>query len=100
MPLRRSPKTWRSSPAARHSDFGQPLRALDVAGFRLRDAVYDPAQEIPLQPHPWASLCLAVEGGYVEDWGRIRVRCGPASLVFHPPLGFNDEATSLQDQAA
>jgi len=66
----------------------------------LRDAVYDPAQEIPLQPHPWASLCLAVEGGYVEDWGRIRVRCGPASLVFHPPLGFNDEATSLQDQAA
>jgi len=85
LPLRRSPRTWRSSPAARPSDFGQPLRALDVAGFRLRDAVYDPAQEIPRQPHPWASLCLAVEGGYVEDWGRIRVRCGPASLVFHPP---------------
>jgi AraC family transcriptional regulator len=85
LPLRRSPRTWRSSPVARPRDFGRPLRALDIPGFQLRDAAYDPAQEIPRETHPWASLCLAIQGGYVEDWGRIRVRCGPASLVFHPP---------------
>ncbi len=56
-----------------------------MAGFRLRDAVYDPALEIPRHPSPWASLCLAVEGGYLVDWGGTRERCGAGSLVFHPP---------------
>jgi AraC family transcriptional regulator len=51
----------------------------------LRDAFYEPAQAIAPHPHPWASLSLALEGGYVEDWGRTRVRCGPGSLVFRPP---------------
>lgn len=66
-------------------DLGRPLRALKVPGFRLREALYDPGQEIEAQLHPWATLCLTVEGAYLEDWGGTHVRCGPASLVFHPP---------------
>ncbi len=64
---------------------GRPLKTLDVPGFQLREALYDPALEIPPHAHSWASLCLAIDGAYIEDWGRTRVRCGPASLVFHPP---------------
>jgi AraC family transcriptional regulator len=67
------------------SSNGRSLIALDLAGFRLRDTVYDPALEIPPQPHAWAGLCLAVEGGYVEVWGQTHMNCGPGSLVFHPP---------------
>ncbi len=66
-------------------DLGRPLGALEVPGFRLREALYDPDQEIEAHLHPWAILCLTVAGGYIEDWGGTRVRCGPASLVFHPP---------------
>ncbi|MPZ32993.1 MAG: helix-turn-helix domain-containing protein [Rhodospirillales bacterium] len=39
----------------------------------------------PTQSHKWAHLCLTVEGGYQLDWGRTRLRCGPASLLFQPP---------------
>lgn len=68
-------------------ELGRPLKTLDSPGFRLREALYDPGREIPPHQHPWATLCLVIEGGYHEDWGRTRVRCGPASLVFHPPGG-------------
>lgn len=66
-------------------DLGRPLKTLDTPGFHLREALFDPGREIPPHEHPWAALCLVIEGGYHEDWGRTRVRCGPASLVFHPP---------------
>lgn len=66
-------------------ELGRPLKTLDSPTFRLREALYDPGREIPPHHHPWARLCLVIEGGYHEDWGRTSVRCGPASLVFHPP---------------
>lgn len=66
-------------------DLGRALSTLEVPGFRLRDALYNPGQEIKAHLHPLATLCLTVAGGYLEDWGSTRVRCGPASLVFHPP---------------
>ncbi len=66
-------------------EFGRPVRTFDVPGFRLREALYDPAQEIAPHLHPWATLCLTVAGAYTEDWGVTRVRCDRASLVFHPP---------------
>jgi AraC family transcriptional regulator len=66
-------------------EFGRPLKTLDVPGYRLRETLYNPAQEIAAHRHPWATLCLTVEGGYLEDWGVTRVRCDGPSLVFHPP---------------
>ncbi len=66
-------------------EFGRPLKTLDVPGYRLRETLYNPAQEIAAHRHSWATLCLTVAGGYVEDWGVTRVRCDRASLVFHPP---------------
>jgi AraC family transcriptional regulator len=66
-------------------EFGRPLKTLDVPGYRLRETLYNPAQEIGAHLHPWATLCLTVAGGYVEDWGVTRVRCDGPSLVFHPP---------------
>ncbi len=65
--------------------FGRELHALAFPGFRLREALYDPALEIATHLHPWATLSLTVEGGYLEDWGVTRVRCDRAALVFHPP---------------
>ncbi|MGH7541047.1 MAG: helix-turn-helix transcriptional regulator [Gemmatimonadota bacterium] len=66
-------------------DYVRSLRRLDVPGFRLYEGFYDPAREVPAQPHEWATLTLAVEGGYQVDWFGTRLDCGPASLVFHPP---------------
>ena len=66
-------------------EFGRPVRTFDVPGFRLREALYNPAEEIAAHLHPWATLCLTVAGAYTEDWGVTRVRCDRASLVFHPP---------------
>jgi hypothetical protein len=43
-------------------EFGHPVRMLDVPGFRLREALYKPAQEIAAHLHPWATLCLTVHG--------------------------------------
>jgi integrase-like protein/AraC-like protein len=61
------------------------LRTLDVPGFRLSEVVSGPARVVPTQPNRWAHLCLAVDGGYQVAWGQTRLRCGPASLLFHPP---------------
>jgi len=63
----------------------RPLRMLEVPGFRVCETVRDALSVVPTRPHTWASLCLTVEGGYHVDWGRRRMRCGPASLVFHAP---------------
>ncbi len=64
---------------------GTTVRALAVDGFRISEAVYAADGEIPPQARGWADLCLALEGGYLEEYGRTRLRCEPASLVFHPP---------------
>ena len=67
------------------SRFGRALSTLDVGGIRLCETLYAPEQDIPVHAHPWADLCLTLDGGYEEACGRTRQRCGPASLVFHPP---------------
>lgn len=66
-------------------DCVEPLRMLEVPGFRVCEGVYDGGREIPAQPHDCATLCLVVDGGYRMDWRHARLQCGPASLVFHPP---------------
>ncbi len=64
---------------------GTTAKALAVDGFRISETVYAPDREIPPQPRDWADLCLTLEGGYREDYGRTHLRCEPAALVFHPP---------------
>ena len=64
---------------------GTTVKALAVDGFTISETVYIPHGEIPPHARGWADLCLALEGGYREEYGRTRVRCEPASLVFHPP---------------
>lgn len=66
-------------------DCGRPVRVLEVPGFRVCETVYDPAGVVPTKPLRWATLCLTIEGGYQVDWGRSRLNCGPASLVFQAP---------------
>ena len=67
------------------ADYLQPLRTLDLPGLRLCEGMYEPTREIPAHPHEWATLTLTVAGGYLVDWFPARLRCGPASFVFHPP---------------
>jgi len=61
------------------------LRTLDVPGFRLSEVVWDPASVIPSRWYAWPALCLVIDGGYEVEWGRHRLRCGPASLMLYPP---------------
>ncbi len=71
--------------AVSQSRFGRALRTLDVGGIRVCETLYTPEQDIPAHVHPWAGVCLTLDGGYEETYGRTRQCCGPASLVFHPP---------------
>ena len=75
----------RTCPPVTKRECAQPLMTLEVPGFRLRETAYAAAAIVPTQPYTWATLCLAVEGGYQMDWGPAGLFCGPASLVFHPP---------------
>lgn len=77
--------TVRSSDDASAIPGVHSLRMLEVPGFRVCEKIWDALSVVPTRPHTWASLCLTVEGGYHVDWGRGRLRCGPASLVFHTP---------------
>ena len=61
------------------------IKTLDFPGFRVSESRYDGASVVPTEPHSWGGLCLVVEGGYQRDWGRTRLSCGPASLVFQAP---------------
>lgn len=61
------------------------MKTLGVHGITLAETIYDARLEIPTERHPWATLCLVINGAYQVDWGRMRVRCGPGSLVFQPP---------------
>lgn len=67
------------------SDCKQLLRILEVPGFRLYEAVWDAASVVPTRVDSWAMLGLTVEGGYQIEWGRTRLCCGPASLLFWVP---------------
>src|SRR5712691_9441943 len=64
---------------------GPTVKALAVDGFKISETVYAPDRDLPPRPRGWADLCLTLEGGYREEYGRTRLRCEPASLVFHPP---------------
>jgi AraC family transcriptional regulator len=75
---------------------GTTVKELAVDGFRISEAVYAPDREIPPQPRGWADLCLALEGGYREEYGRTRLRCEPASLVFHPPYAVYSDRISAK----
>jgi AraC family transcriptional regulator len=63
----------------------RPLHTLDGPGFAIREAAYCAAATVPVEPLPWLGLCLTLDGGYRMDWGRTRLTCGPASLIFLPP---------------
>jgi AraC family transcriptional regulator len=63
----------------------RPLKTLDLPGVSVREAAYCAAAIIPAETLQWAGLCLTLAGGYQIDWGRNRLSCGPASLVFLAP---------------
>lgn len=75
---------------------GTTVKALAVDGFRISETIYAPDREIPPQAWGWAHLCLALEGGYREEYGRTRLRCEPASLVFHPPYAVYSDGIFAQ----
>lgn len=65
-------------------DLGVRVRALEHRMFCLTLSRYEGGLRIPPHASPCATLCLALDGGYWEHYGRTRLRCEPATLVFHP----------------
>lgn len=66
-------------------DCAQPRKTLDAAGLRVQEAAYRAAAFISAESPQWARLCLTLEGAYQVCWGRMRLTCGPAALVFQAP---------------
>lgn len=76
-------------------------RSLSVPEFRIFESINEAAREVPAQPHgwaphEWATLYLAIDGGYCLDWSRSRVQFGPATLALLPPGEFIGARTSSE----
>lgn len=63
--------------------FGEEIRSLDVGTVRLAEVRYASRSRIPPHVHGRPHICVVLAGGYVEEIGRLRFDCGPASILYH-----------------
>jgi len=65
-------------------DLGTRVRALEHQRCCLNESHYPAGLQIPPPASEFASLCVALDGGYRERQGRTWLQCEPASVIFHP----------------
>jgi len=63
---------------------GQTLKARDLLGFRLTEAVYYPGQKLPRHSHESAKYCFVLAGSFSETVGKHERARQPLSLSFQP----------------
>lgn len=69
-----------------HDPFqGKTIKSNTVAGLVLSETSYLPSQKVSPHSHERAGFCLALRGGFTEDYGKGRRSCRASTLIFRPP---------------
>ena len=69
-----------------HDPFhGKIVKSKTVAGLVLSESSYLPSQRLSPHSHERAGFCLALRGGFTEDYGKGRRSCRASTLIFRPP---------------
>jgi AraC family transcriptional regulator len=63
--------------------FGKSLQKQKVSAFTLSERFYSPFFSTPRHAHENALFCLVLKGSYTETYGRKRIDCLPATMLFH-----------------
>lgn len=63
---------------------GRCLREVQVGGFRVMEALYEPSTRLASHAHAEATICFVIEGSFSESSGTSPHDCGPSSLVVKP----------------
>ncbi len=59
-------------------------RVNPVPGFTVTETRYDPGARQGRHDHGETRLIVTVRGEFLEEWGRLRHSCGPASALLRP----------------
>ena len=70
-------------PVAKTNLFGKSLQKQKVSAFSLCERFYSPFFSTPRHAHENALFCLVLKGSYTETYGRKRLDCLPATMLFH-----------------
>ena len=68
----------------REGTLGDKLRELALPGISLTEARFTPSRELPWHAHARASLCLVLEGTYMEEFRTGKHQLRPFDLTFKP----------------
>jgi len=71
--------------------FGKTLRARDLPGFRLTEAIYSSGLKLPRHSHESAKYCFVLAGSFSETVGKDERARQPLSLSFQPPDTTHEE---------
>jgi len=69
---------------ALNSYHGELVNSRFVSGLNLIEAIYPARMELPRHSHNSASLCLILQGAYVESYGSLSLECKPSTVKFQP----------------
>jgi len=75
---------------------GQTLKACDLLGFRLTEAIYFPGQKLPKHSHELAKYCFVLAGGFSETIEKYERARQPLSLSFQPADTAHEETHDAQ----
>jgi len=71
---------------------GKTLRARDLSGFRLTEAVYSSGLKLPRHSHELAKYCFVLAGSFSETVGKDERARQPLSLSFQPADTTHEES--------
>src|SRR5262245_20015458 len=63
---------------------GQTVRARDLSGLRLTEAIYSPGLKLPKHSHELAKYCFVLAGDFSETVEKHQRARQPLSLSFQP----------------
>ena len=69
--------------AGRH--YGEVGRVAEIGALIVAESNYAAGFVTPQHAHETASFTLLITGDYAEEYGRRRIECGQASVLFRPP---------------
>ncbi|MCI0389459.1 MAG: DUF4823 domain-containing protein [Acidobacteria bacterium] len=77
---------------------GQTLKARDLPGFRLTEAIYSTGMKLPRHSHELAKYCFVLAGSFSERFGMYERARQPLSLSFQPADTTHEETHNAPGQ--